>query len=188
MNRQPKRENNDHDFEELYDIFMNYYEDFMRYAYLITMNQQTSEDIVQDAFIHAHENYFRYGNEGVILPRIYDFIRNEAIHYVKVNSLERLKIKVPNRKEANPLTIPEKYIFIKETRSKVIHSINCLKPPYRQVILLKYYCEMTLEEIADLMNCSIDEISDLLKGAKDLMVKKLNLKKYAMHSRDFSHE
>lgn len=72
-------------------FFMASYEKFVRYAYVIIGDRHNAEDVVQEAYIFAYENYKDCKDMDKVIPRIYDFIRNECMGYLKIKSIEKVK-------------------------------------------------------------------------------------------------
>ncbi len=154
-------------------LFMASYEKFVRYAYVIAGDKQNAEDVVQEAYIFAYETFRDCNDMDQIIPRIYDFIRNECIGYLKIKSLEKIKHKTLKVAQEDEIHL-EEFFFRKEIWRQVVEVINNLKPCYRQVILLKYYGKLSIEGIASSMGIPPEEVHTLLQKAKCQILKRLS--------------
>ena len=110
----------------------------LRLAFLLTGSRETAEDVVQNAFASAQPRWHRIDD-----PRAY--LRRSVVNLVKDGQRRELRRRRLLRPEPEPVTtIPE----IDETWS----SIRRLPATQRAVVVLHYYEDLPLVEIAHLLN------------------------------------
>lgn len=72
---------------------------------------------------------------------------------------------------------PEKYALTKDTQQQLINSIYSLPQQFAQPIIMRYYNNMTIDEIADAMDCSRSTIKRRLHKGQKLLEAKLGKEK-----------
>jgi len=160
--------------KEFQNIFMDSYDKFIRYACAILEDRQTAQDVVQEAFLFAYEEYKNHRDISRIIPYIYDFIRNECMSYLKAKSVEKKRGQIYREPLAVNMTIPEELILKKEIQHKVVDIINKLDPSERRIVILKYYCKLSVKEIASSLGTNADDITVILTKIKQRIAKELN--------------
>ena len=72
---------------------------------------------------------------------------------------------------------PEKYALTKDTQQQLINSIYSLPQQFAQPIIMRYYNNMVIDEIADAMDCSRSTIKRRLHKGQKLLEAKLGKEK-----------
>lgn len=166
MGRQTDEEQNNIDMEKL----MNLYGDgLLRLCYLYLHDWQLAEDAVQDVYINIFRKYKGFlgqSSEKTWITRI-------AINVCKSYLRTPWKKKVVYG-DLNPLWDEEKEaeeaVFRDDT---VILAIRQLKPKYREVVLLFYYQELKVKEIAGILGISESAVTVRLTRAREQLKGKL---------------
>jgi RNA polymerase sigma-70 factor (ECF subfamily) len=115
-----------------------------RIAYLYVKNENDALDIVQEtvykAFISIKQlkepNYFSTWLTRILINCAVDFIRKNKniIPFAEVEDTSE---------ERQPI----------EEKLDLVEAIRKLENPYKTVIILRYYKDLTIKQIADLLNC-----------------------------------
>ena len=140
-------------------------------ALAITKNAEDASDIVQDVYINV------FGNINTIQD-------NSFLNYLKVavanackNNLKRRNAILfsSNEEESSILDnieeqsedfLPDSYIEQSVKREQIMSIINELSDVQRATILFFYFDEMSIKEIADVMECSESTVKSRLAYAK----------------------
>ena len=72
---------------------------------------------------------------------------------------------------------PKKYALTKDTQQQLINSIYSLPQQFAQPIIMRYYNNMAIDEIADAMDCSRSTIKRRLHKGQKLLEAKLGKEK-----------
>ena len=72
---------------------------------------------------------------------------------------------------------PEKYALTKDTQQQLSNSIYSLPQQFAQPIIMRYYNNMAIDEIADAMDCSHSTIKRRLHKGQKLLEAKLGKEK-----------
>jgi RNA polymerase sigma factor (sigma-70 family) len=130
-----------HELETLYN---KYSTELYLYALSLCKDHYLSQDLVSETFYKALlsieniQEYIKYWLFRVCKNQYLDYLRkNKSIQDVEIN-FDELSA------EDNTL---EK-IMINEERRQMYYQILKLQPSYKEIIILYYYCDFNLQEIA----------------------------------------
>lgn len=175
-------------FDELYHRYKNL---AIRNAYLITGNQSDAEDVVQEAFVTS---YFRIGepkNQSgykawlmqILIRLSYRTAKRRKReqpdeHTEEIREQKELKDVMSNEftecgfgGQGSPLG----QLITREEADRVMAAVNALPAKQRVVIVLYYYDELSVEEIASVAGISTGTVKSRLFNARK------NLKQILVH-------
>ena len=143
-------------------------------------NIQDAEEVTQDVFIRLHRHARNYTPDAKLSTYLYRIAVNLSLNRIRDNkrkrwtSLEILKknqhFDIPSPATANPDTQMEK----KEIAFFIRQAIESLPPNQKTAMVLKRYQNLSYEEIADIMHCSVSAVESRLHRAKLSLQKKLS--------------
>lgn len=152
---------------ELEQFIRTHGEELLRLAFTYVKNKQTAEDIVQDVLLKAFEKKEDFRGDSsyktylyrMAINRSYDYLRSWAykrlIYSNKMHSILKSESRTEN-------------IVIENSEMKVIgEAVLNLPIKYREIIVLYYYKEIKIEEIAILLNTSINTVKTRLKRGRE---------------------
>jgi RNA polymerase sigma-70 factor (ECF subfamily) len=149
-----------------------YHRGLVTHLYNLIHNQQTAEDVAQEAFIRAYDKLSLYNEAYAFSTWLYRIADNLAYRHLKqvkitldFNDVEEL---IPDDKPSLDETT-DKVLIAKTVRG----SIETLPVMYRQVISLYYWSEFSYEEIAQIMGRPVGTIRTWLYRAKEHLRKEL---------------
>lgn len=158
-------------FEELYDQYKAL---LMTIAYHILKDEALSEDAVHDTFLALAKNM------GKLSERSSVQIRNYLIIIVKNNSCniynKRKKEECVEEIEelAPELQSVEIDIESRAAQQKLAELIKSLDPKYADVLMLKYFYDLSVSETAASLGISADNVRTRLYRGKNMLKKKLS--------------
>lgn len=157
-------------FEEIFETYKN---EALRYSYLITNNKFMSEDIVQEAFIKCYKSIHSLKNTEQFKAWFFKILTRTAWKYAN--------------KEKH--TVPVEDIFETADDKSINHSINTyvkneefnilweeiekLELKQKTVIILYYFNELSIKEIAHIVGCFEGTVKSRLYMARKILKKKL---------------
>lgn len=166
MSRQTDEQLSDIDMEKLIDLYGN---ELLRLCYLYLHDWQLAEDAVQDVYVKVflcYKDFCGKSSEKTWMTRI-------AINICKSYLRTPWKKKVMYG-DLNPVWDEEKEakeaVFHDDT---VISAIYRLKPKYKEVVLLFYYQELKVREIAEILGISESAVTVRLTRAREQLKGKL---------------
>lgn len=138
-------------------------EKFYRIAFQYVKNEEQALDIVQDAIIKALTNLNKIKNKEYLKTWFYRILINECLQALKKNK----KLNTFNIDEYNISTKDESII---ETID-LYNAIDKLKPSLKTMIVLRFFENMSIEEISKITKVNINTTkSRLYKAIKELKV------------------
>lgn len=159
-------------FEKIFEI---YKVSAIRTAYLLTNNKALAEDIAQEAFVQCYLKIKTLKNPAQFKTWFFKILTRIAW---KVNAKEKESVPVENIFEiynATDSSSIEDSFINKETSEKVMAEINKLEKKQKTAVLLYYYKEFSISEIATIMGCFEGTVKSRLYCARKNLKKKLNL-------------
>jgi RNA polymerase sigma-70 factor (ECF subfamily) len=148
---------------ELFEIlFRQCYDKLYRVAYSITRDNELSKDAVQQAFLQAYKKLNQLKDKGKFPAWVTAITVNEAKNLVKTAT--RFKV-IPMTDEIQTTNIDsfEHDYLIKDQVTRVL---NTLSLDDAEILVLRYYSDLTLEEIATILKISLSNVKVRLHRAK----------------------
>lgn len=164
-------------FEEIFEIYKT---SALRTAYLLTNNKALSEDITQEAFVQCYLKINELKNPSQFKVWFFKILTRIAW---RMNKKENFSIPVENIFDSLNCSDGENLedSFIEKELSKEMMSIiNKLDEKHRTTILLYYYKDFSVSEIANIMGCFEGTVKSRLYTARKHLKKSFESRyKYA---------
>lgn len=137
-------------------------ENFYRLAFSYVKNQQDALDIVQDSIYKAIRSVGKLNDPLVIRSWFYRIVVNTAFDFL--------------RRQKKVLAVDEDTLeLLSSGQEDVYHNLDLeraidqLPPKYRSIIILKYFEDLTIEEVAQVMDENINTVKTRLYRALRLL-------------------
>ena len=149
---------------EAFDALLERHKDRLyMYIYHAVKNEDLADDIFQDTFVKAIMTIRqgRYVDKGHFLAWITRIAHNLIIDYFRQVKNENLQstdddeVNILNRKEFSDVTI-EDNLVMSQIHSDVRRLIRALPDNQREVLVMRYYKNMSFKEIADVTGVIIN--------------------------------
>jgi RNA polymerase sigma-70 factor (ECF subfamily) len=154
-------------------FFRRYYAPLTFFAQGLVGNQETAEDLVEDAFLKLWERREELGSQGSLRSWLYTTVKNACIDLIRREKRKLNYIKVAQAtsdKEDKPVL---HHIIQAETMHQVYNALQSLPPKCGQVFRMYYLEEKSLQEIAVELNLSLSTVKSQKGRAIELLRKKL---------------
>ncbi|MCH5303288.1 MAG: RNA polymerase sigma factor [Ruminococcus sp.] len=153
-------------FEELYKL---YYNKIYALALITMKNEADAEDVLQLTFINAWKYISQIEDVSAFNTWIQRITQNQCY-----SQLRKKKISVSIEDDENTevlelesdFILPEAYADNADLSARLMKVIYNLSEVQRQTILLFYYEQLSVEEIAEVMNCSEGTVKSRLYLAR----------------------
>lgn len=140
-------------------------------------NRDDADDLTMEAFGKAFNNLERYRPDYAFSTWLFKIAVNNSIDFLRKRRLETMSIHDSSEedKEGATLDIHSKGLdpeerFIKNERKRLTHEVvDKLKPKYRLLIELRYFKELSYEEISQELDIPVGTIKAQLYRAKELL-------------------
>jgi RNA polymerase sigma-70 factor, ECF subfamily len=158
--------------EGLAPLVERYQQQAIYAATLITRDRPLAEDIVQTAFLRAYERIAQFDARRPFRPWFLQMVVNDAVKAAQRRS--SLSLDAPADAGAtlyqalrDPAPSPEQLFEHGETRQAVSQALERLSPAQRAVVVQHYYLDMSMEEIAQNLDCPPGTVKSRLHSARD---------------------
>ncbi|HEY9061103.1 MAG TPA: sigma-70 family RNA polymerase sigma factor [Pseudobacteroides sp.] len=146
--------------DALTSLYSELAEPLARYAMSFIKDSALAEDIVSETFLRATKHCIAY-NELPARAWFYKVARNIALDMIrKKRNIEYGEIPdaIDNSRDINP----EISALHTERMEMLSKSLSRLSEPYRSVLMLKEYNNLTYAEIASIIGVSLDNVKVIL--------------------------
>ncbi|HVU15880.1 MAG TPA: RNA polymerase sigma factor [Candidatus Didemnitutus sp.] len=156
---------------ELREWIDAYGERLLRSAYLLCGDRAEAEDLVQDTFLAAFESRQSFRRESTVYTWLHGILLNLSRKYWR----RRRRLVLDNESVQN--RAGDQFVAPagdREYRSgQLLRALQALSPEHREVIVLRYYEDCRLQEIAAQTGASLGTVKSRLHYAVRALEKRL---------------
>jgi RNA polymerase sigma-70 factor (ECF subfamily) len=139
-------------------------------AYRMLHNSREAEEAAQEAFIRAYTRLDSYDPSKKFSTWILSITSNYCIDLLRKRRAVLLSIDEPLPPHPALMTDgqhrPENQVMINEQQELVQSLLDELPEDYRQTVVLRYWYDLSYDEIAEMMNTSVGAIKSRLFRAR----------------------
>ncbi|ABR46350.1 RNA polymerase, sigma-24 subunit, ECF subfamily [Alkaliphilus metalliredigens QYMF] len=159
---------NEQDFNRLIN---EYGTEILRLSYLYLKDYQLAEDACQDTFLQVYKKFHNFKGDSSEKTWITRICINICKNYLRSSWIKSI---VLNDKKLNDKAVSDKELFNKLENNDLFKLIMDLKPKYKEIILMYYYQQFTVKEIAKILGISeSNAFTRLSRARKDLKDRKI---------------
>lgn len=150
-------------------LFKQYYRKIYIATYAIARNKPIAEDAVQEAFYKALSNLDQLRDKSRFRAWVTRIAINEAKNTLIKQSRHVFCSGVENFLEGTWIWTDrqtDSALNVIEQRDEVKRILSYLKPSDREILVLKYYVDLSIEEIAELLNITSQNVKVRLCRAR----------------------
>ncbi|MEA1974059.1 MAG: RNA polymerase sigma factor [Bacillota bacterium] len=167
---------NDEKRTKLEEIYTHYHRDLFVTAYSILKDYQEAEDVVQKMIIKLNNNLEKINEIKCKKTRAYlvTIIRNLCYDtYNKKKKIVLITEEDINEKAIKDEVTLDEYVIKVEDSKEMSKYLNAIHKPYADIIMFKFYYELSVAEIAEILNITENNVSvrinRALKSLKDIL-------------------
>jgi len=147
--------------KELIEL-MNLYGDYLKQtAFHVLHDVQLAEDMTQETFISFYQKK-QFKGQSSPKTYLYSIMMNHIKMYLRKNRLDIVSEEVIYQSKEN-LVFEDQMI----NKMDMSYALNSLDYKYRETLILFYYNDLSMEEICDVLNCSLSSTKMRLKRGKE---------------------
>ena len=141
----------------------------MHYLMSILGRHEQAEDVFQDTWVRVMEKIDSFREESDFAPWLFRIARNRAYDLLRQRKVFLFSIDSGEENETTPLEIPVTERFSDNLADKDIVEklMKSLEPVHREVLWLRFYQEMSYEEIARFCHLPLGTAKSRLFRAMD---------------------
>lgn len=142
----------------------------LRAAFCMSGDQTDAEDLIQETFMRAFNSAERFQGKSAVYTWLYGIMRN--VHLDRL----RKKMKTPKHANVEDVEVVDKRKFREDTKVEVIrHEMNQLDRSTAEVIKMRYFDKLSVEEIAEKLGVASGTVKSRLFHARNKLKEKKNL-------------
>lgn len=165
-----------HDEDAFYLLMKRYEPVLLRYIHRMTqINREEAEDLLQDIFIKVYRNLNGFDINLKFSTWVYRIAHNEIISQYRKTRRDRLTFELDDERDetsslvnflSGTLNLEAEYLN-REKSTEVTRALSELAPKYREILVLRYFEELSYEEISDILQKPPGSVATLLNRARE---------------------
>lgn len=165
------------DSEAYAPLVRRYQADIVRFCWSMLGNTSESEDAAQDVFVKAYHSIKKFRGDASFLTWLYRIASNHCLDLLRSRSRRKTEswdalVEEKGEQIEALITIPDESLNI-ENQDLARRVLATLPDDYRNVLILREMQELSYEEIARVLNCSLDSVKARLSRARQDFAEKL---------------
>lgn len=144
--------------DELIQLF---YADILRYCLWHAPNRSLAEDAVQETFLKAIRYFDRYTHKGKFKPFLYRIAANTCIDMKRKYRYSELSLE---EAKVDPPYLEPAFEAIQSDMA-LRQLVDSLPLPQQEIVLLRFGQDLTLREIAEVVNLPLRTVQTRLRAA-----------------------
>nr|WP_237497148.1 MULTISPECIES: sigma-70 family RNA polymerase sigma factor [Lysinibacillus] len=144
----------------------------LRVAYLYVKDWAIAEEIVQDVFFSYYRQQDRFEQRASLKTYLVKITVHKSHDYLRSWKNKRHQLFEKLHIGASKRT-PETMLLAQDERTTLTNALFELPITYREVVILYYYQELKVREIADILTCAENTVKTRLHRARKMLQEKL---------------
>ena len=157
-------------FDALYE---KYKDTLLRMAYLVSGQMDDAEDIVQETFVKCYLHIGELKKDDGFRPWLFQILYRTAYRQVRKRRREIPDEDIGIRTDATDGITSLDRIIRTEEEKMVYSAVQALDFKHRAVVILFYYQEMPMREIASVLECTEGTVKSRLHTARKFLKREL---------------
>lgn len=177
--------------QKAYAELMSRYKDSIYYMLLkMVNNRDDAEDLTIEAFGKAFRNIRQYTPDYAFSTWLFKIATNNCIDFIRKKRKMMLSIdRGFENEEGQDISLevksdgpaPDDVMMKKQKVMMMKDVVEKLKPRYRRLVELRYYQELSYEEIAEELNLPLGTVKAQLFRAREFLYQIMKNSEYVMH-------
>ncbi|WP_059172316.1 sigma-70 family RNA polymerase sigma factor [Bacillus sp. FJAT-27445] len=160
--------------EQLMDL---YTEKVYLLAYSFVKDRGLAEDISQEVFLKVYKYFDRYRGEAALATWIYRITVNTSKDFLKKKSWKQLLLESSFFEGIKRTESTETTFFKADQNEQLLQTVLTLPVKYREVIVLYYFYDVTIHELARMLDLNTNTVKTRLCRGRDMLKRKLKATK-----------
>ncbi|HET7303380.1 MAG TPA: SigE family RNA polymerase sigma factor [Segeticoccus sp.] len=150
--------------DALTELYAAHWHRLVRLSYLLVRDQQVAEETVQDAFVAMHRRWHDLREPDLALAYLRRSVVNGSRSVLRHREVERRHLprlhSLPGVGADRRTTVAsaEQEALDHETGDRLLHALSALPDRQREVLVLRYYLDLSEAQIADALQISAGSV------------------------------
>ncbi|AWE08478.1 RNA polymerase subunit sigma-24 [Lysinibacillus sp. 2017] len=142
-------------------------EELLRLAYTYVKSREAAEDVVQDVLLKAYEQREQFRGGSTYRTYLYRMTINRSYDYLRSWSYKNTVLTNKIQQIFQGTKSAEQQVLTQSDNRLLGQAVLDLPVKYREIIILYYYKELKIDEIANLLSCSDNTVKTRLKRGRE---------------------
>ncbi|MCL2132133.1 MAG: sigma-70 family RNA polymerase sigma factor [Lentimicrobiaceae bacterium] len=160
------------------ELMNSYREPLYTLMFKMVNNTYDAEDLTIEAFGKAFRNLSRYSSNYAFSTWLFSIASNNCVDFLRKKRPDFYEIDKDfdkNEENYTPFELnddkptPEERLFAKEKSKLIRQYVSMLKPHYRELVELRYFEELSYEEISERLEIPMGSVKAKLFRAKEML-------------------
>ncbi|MCE3008027.1 MAG: sigma-70 family RNA polymerase sigma factor [Bacteroidetes bacterium] len=170
--------------EKAYEVLLKKYQKSVYYLiYKMIRNPEDAEDLTQETFAKAFGSLVSFDPKFAFSTWLFKIGSNSAIDFIRRKKMQTLSINQggANDETGNPVLqlkdgnlVPDEKLLKQQRKEYLQVAIGQLPTRYRQLVILRYFEELSYEEVALELQIPLGTVKAQLHRARELLYGALN--------------
>ena len=161
------------------ELMQRHQKNVYRIAFSFAKSDQGAMDITQNIFLKAYENIGRFREESKFKTWLTRISYNEGQTWIKKHKRHLQHEDVNEHlSETSTKVTQEDEILASENKTILLRSLYSLNTKYRLAIVLRYFENYSIHEIAETLNCSEGVVKNMLYRSLQKLRKNLTMTEF----------
>ncbi|MCA1063853.1 sigma-70 family RNA polymerase sigma factor [Rossellomorea sp. AcN35-11] len=160
--------------EILIELMEEYGDMVLRIAYTYVKEKQLAEDVSQEVFIKCYQSLHRFEQRSSYRTWLYSITVNTCKDYVKSWSFRNL---IPSEateiERGHGTDSVSAHVISKEDKAILFREVLKLPVKYREAIIFFYYEDLTIEEMAHVLDVKVNTVKTRLHRGRNRLMKRM---------------
>jgi RNA polymerase sigma-70 factor (ECF subfamily) len=149
-------------------IFREYQRLVFRTAYLMTGKKEEAEDVLQEVFLKVWKSRHTFNPErGKLTTWLHKITVNQCLsrqrrRHLPMLSMEQKNFDWPDMKHREQ---PEEILVTRSEYERLIKAMNSLDSKHRSVLVLRYFSDLSYDEIAHIVDIPLGTVKSRISQA-----------------------
>lgn len=152
------------DDDAVRELYAAYGQRLYTYALRLTNDPATAEDVTQNTLIIAWHTAHDFRGEGRFIAWLLGIVHHTAMKAIRNTSQYLDEVAEESISENQPS--PEEQAQVKEKKRWVNQGLQSLSSEHRAVLELVFYQGLSLNEVAEVLNCPLGTVKSRLSYAR----------------------
>lgn len=166
--------------EESFDQLMQMYQTHVyNVAFSYTKSSESAMDISQDVFMKVYKNLARFRGESQFKTWLTRIAYNESYNWSKKN---KKYMQMENLNDFDGSMEQKDEVLAEENRTILLRSLYELNTRYRLAVVLRYFENYSIREIATVLECSEGVVKNMLFRSLQKLKHYLKANEFGVHN------
>jgi RNA polymerase sigma-70 factor (ECF subfamily) len=152
--------------------------------YFFRGDAATASDVTQQVFLKLISEFNRYRGDSALSTYIYRLVVNTCIDTARARKARVVRIE-PGIAESLRAAggSQEDHLATRELAASIQTAVSALPPKFRLAILLRYFEDLSYEEMAKALNCSMGTVASRLSRGHRMLANSLSPLRHWLNNR-----